>query len=93
MAEADLMQIGRYTLRTWGIRQAERYLSGLEACCQLLADHAPLGRECGEIRPGLRRMEHGSHVIFFRQRKNGILVSRILHERMVPASHRLEDQR
>jgi toxin ParE1/3/4 len=47
-----------------------------------------LGRRCDEIRGGLRRLEHGKHVIFYRQQDNdGILVSRILHQRMLPERH------
>jgi toxin ParE1/3/4 len=84
-AEADLLSIGGYTLRTWGKAQADRYLGELEACCQMLAGNPALGRSCEDIRPGLRRMEHGKHVLFYRpQKPTGILVVRILHQRMLP---------
>ena len=86
-AETDLLSIGEYTLRTWGKAQAARYINELELCCQTLADNPALGRPCDDIRPGLRRPEHGKHVIFHRQRRGGILVSRILHERMLPDRH------
>jgi toxin ParE1/3/4 len=62
-AEADLIGIGSYTLRTWGEGQALRYLSDLEACCELLAGNPALGRPCDDIRSGLRRMECGRHVV------------------------------
>ena len=48
-AEADLLSIGDYTLRTWGDDQTTRYLGELEACCQLLADNPALGRRCDEF--------------------------------------------
>ena len=83
-AETDLLSIGEYTLRTWGKVQAARYINELELCCQTLADNPALGRACDDIRPGLRRLEHRKHVIFYRQQHRGILVSRILHERMLP---------
>jgi toxin ParE1/3/4 len=91
-AEADLMSIGDYTLRTRGIKQAVRYLGELEDCCQTLADNPALGRLCDEIRPGLHRLEHGKHVVFYRQDRGGILVSRILHQRMLPDIHAIDDQ-
>jgi toxin ParE1/3/4 len=50
----------------------------------MLAANPALGRACSEIRPGLRRLEHGRHVVFYRQDAAGILVSRILHQRMLP---------
>jgi toxin ParE1/3/4 len=91
-AEADLLGIGAHTLRTWGEDQAIRYLDDLEVCCQMLAENPTLGRACDEVRPGLRRMERGRHVIFYREEGGGILVSRILHQRMLPERHAIEEQ-
>jgi toxin ParE1/3/4 len=79
-----LLSIGDYTIRTWGEAQAVRYLNALEASCQTLAGNPALGCACDNIRPSLRRMEHGRHVVFYRQVAGGILVSRILHQRMLP---------
>jgi toxin ParE1/3/4 len=90
-AEADLLEISAYTLQTWGADQTIRYLDQLENCCQRLADNPALGRRCDEIRPGLRRMEQGRHVIFYRQQEGGILVSRILHQRMLPERQVIDD--
>jgi toxin ParE1/3/4 len=90
-AEADLLNIGEYTLREWGKEQAVRYLGELEVCCQALAGNPALGRLCDDVRPGLHRHEHGKHVIFYRQERGGILVSRILHQRMLPERQALDD--
>jgi toxin ParE1/3/4 len=91
-AEADLLAIGAYTFRTWGEKQAVRYIDELEACCRMLAANPALGRACDEIRPGLRRMEHGRHVVFYRPDTAGILISRILHQRMLPERRGIEDR-
>ena len=90
-AEADLLEIGSYTLKHWGAAQAALYLDDLERCCQQLADSPTLGRSCEYIRPGLQRMERGRHVIFYRQQHSAILVSRILHNRMLPEKHLVDD--
>jgi toxin ParE1/3/4 len=90
-AEADLLSVGDYTLRKWGKAQAASYLGELETCCQTLADNPALGRLCDEVRPGLRRHEHGKHVLFYRQERGGIFVSRILHQRMLPDRHSIDD--
>lgn len=90
-AEGDLRSIADYSLRTWGKTQAARYLNELELCCHTLARNPALGRLCNEVRPGLRRMEHGKHVVFYRQEPGGILISRILHQRMLPDRHDLDD--
>ena len=86
------MDIGTYTLRTWGEDQAIRYLAGLETCCQQLADNPELGRACDHVRPGLRRMEHGRHVVFYRIEAGAIVVSRILHQRMLPERQIIDEQ-
>ena len=92
LAEADLLDIGLYTNRTWGRRQCNRYLRQLEDGCRKLADDPSRGRPCDEIRPGLRRSRVGRHVVFYRVEAGGILVSRILHERMLPEKQAMEDE-
>jgi toxin ParE1/3/4 len=92
LAEADLLNIGIYTLHTWGEAQTIRYIDELEDCCQRLADSPTSGRPCDHIRPGLYRREVRKHVIFFRREPAGILVSRILHERMLPEKHAFNDE-
>jgi toxin ParE1/3/4 len=91
-AEADLLSIAAYTLRTWSEDQTIRYIDDLESCCQMLADNPELGRLSDDVRPGLRRMEHGRHVVFYREAAGGILVSRILHQRMLPERQSIDDE-
>jgi toxin ParE1/3/4 len=91
-AEADPFNIGIYTFRTWGEAQTDRYISQLENCCQIIADNPALGRPCDEIRPGLRRMEQGKHVVFYREDPGGILISRILHQRTLPENQAIDDE-
>ena len=91
-AEADLYNIGLYTFRTWGEAQTSHYISKMEECCQLLAGNPGLGRRCDEVRSGLRRMEQGKHVVFYREEQGGILISRILHQRMLPENLAMEEE-
>lgn len=90
-AELDLLEIAEYTQRTWDDVQCARYLDQLEQACERLADHPGLGRACNHIRPGLRRSEQGKHVIFYRRSGEDIVVVRILHDRMLPDLHLLDD--
>jgi toxin ParE1/3/4 len=70
-AEADLFNIGLYTIRTWGEIQTDRYIRQLEDSCQLLGNNPALGRACDEIRQGLRRMKQGKHIVFYREELGG----------------------
>ena len=71
LAEADLLDVAKFTVEKWGVEQADRYVAGLEGFCELLAGFPKMGRECNQIYRGLRRMEHESHVIFFFPRTTG----------------------
>ena len=84
----DLVSIDAYSVQEWGEVQADRYLSQLEACFVRLARNPLLGRECPEIRPGLLRIEQGKHVVFYRRLEEGLFVSRILHQSMLPLADR-----
>ena len=91
-AEVDLLSIGDFTLHKWGKAQAARYIGKLEVCCQNLADNPALGRLCDHVRLGLHRHEHGTHVLFYRRERGGIVVSRILHQRMLPDRHAIDGE-
>lgn len=83
-ARDDLRDIAAYTIETWDKAQADRYLSELENCCRLVASNPGLARKCDNIREGYRRMEEGSHVLFFKFDAVGALVVRVLHKSMMP---------
>jgi toxin ParE1/3/4 len=85
--DADLTEIVRYTLDRWGTQQTARYIDQMETLFNLLAANPRMGRACDEVARGVRRSEHGRHVVFYRPRRRGILILRILHQRMVPTTH------
>jgi toxin ParE1/3/4 len=88
-AEADIDSITKYTLDTWGPRQADTYLTKLEDSFKLLARNPLIGQPCDSIRPGLHRHQVEKHVVFYVPALNGVRVVRILHERMLPSKARL----
>jgi toxin ParE1/3/4 len=87
VAEADLTEIADYTLQRWGQAQAEKYLFEIEACCRTLAGNPLPGRACDAIRPRLRRMERGEHVVFYSIAPDGIFIVRVVHRSMLPRRH------
>jgi len=86
-AEADIVDIYRYSVENFGEAQADTYHDGLSDCFRLLADTPLIGRDYGFLRPGLRRYEHASHSVYYRLADTGILILRVLHRRMDPARH------
>jgi toxin ParE1/3/4 len=92
LARLDLIEIADYTVDTWGLKQADRYVNGLAACFERLARTPGIGRPCDRIRLGYRRMEHEMHVVIYRADQDGVFISRILHQRMLPSRHWIEDE-
>ena len=90
-AEADARGIAAFTIRTWDVAQAAKYLGGLEALCQALADGHGVGRACDDISPRLFRVDYVSHVVFFRRMPYGVRIVRVLHQRQLPGLHSFED--
>jgi toxin ParE1/3/4 len=83
-AESDLESILIYTVDTWSEEQADRYLSDLVECFELIAHSPGVGRACERLHPGLRRIEQGKHVIFYRVEKDRVVISRVLHQSRLP---------
>lgn len=82
-AMTDLEDIGRYTQEHWGPEQRNKYLTMLDSCFQQLAEIPTKGRDCSNIRHGYRKMNVGSHVVFYRQKRSDeIEIVRVLHGRM-----------
>ncbi|MFA7062006.1 MAG: type II toxin-antitoxin system RelE/ParE family toxin [Pedobacter sp.] len=83
MAKADLKEIGQYTQSCWGREQRDLYLKMLDVSFQQLADNPLKGKDCSEIRIGYRKLNVGSHVIFYRQTlSDTIEIVRVLHGHM-----------
>lgn len=83
----DLRSIARYTEKTWGLEQRNRYLSKLDSNFQMLAHEPHLGRACDDIKKGYRKHHVGRHLIFYRRIASRVEIVRILHDSMDVDSH------
>ncbi len=80
-AQADLVEIGRYTTKEWGVTQRNTYLKELDNCFLQITENPELGMACDYIANGYRKFPQGSHLIFYRQNdKNVIEIIRVLHK-------------
>lgn len=86
-AQKDFRDIGRYTQKTWRIEQRRLYLAQLDETFSLLGKNPQLGRSCDDVRKGYFRFEYVSHIMFYTDMGNYVLISRILHKRMDVKSH------
>ena len=82
-AQADLIAIGRFTLKEWGTLRRNNYLLQLDHCFSQLSEHPEIGSACDFIAEGYRKFPQGSHLIFYKQGPMDIVeIIRVLHESM-----------
>ena len=81
-AERDLEAIWTNTVLKWGAEQADRYTDIMTAAFAELAESPRTAAACDHIRPGYRRRSVERHMIYFRITTYGIVIIRILHDRM-----------
>ena len=86
-AEQDLENIWIYTCQQWGIAQANRYIDILIEIFAKLASSPDIAPVCDHIRPGYRRYGVERHILYFRTTDYGIVIVRILHDRMDASRH------
>ena len=82
-----LKSVARYTRKTWGVAQRNKYLTQLDDRFAALAESPVLGRSSDAIRPGYRRLREGRHVIYYVLIPDGIKVVRVLHTSMDANRH------
>lgn len=77
-SEEDLEEIADFIARD-SPRSAIRFIAGIRATCEKLAD-TPLGYEVQpQIDPDIRRAVHGRYLIFYSVNADRVRVERILH--------------
>ena len=86
-AVSDISNIARYTIERFGVEQARTYRDSIISCFQSLAENPGIGRKTDYIRDGYRRFDHRSHVIFYKNYGEDILIIRVLHKRMNSPRH------
>jgi len=82
-AQADLIQIGRYTTKEWGVTQRNTYLKELDNSFLQIARNPELGVTCDYIAKGYRKFPQGSHLVFYKLDDESVIeIIRVLHKSM-----------
>jgi toxin ParE1/3/4 len=76
----DLDEIWEYSFANWGLEKAESYTNEIRTAVTRLTQFPGRGRLCDFIRNGYRRLDHGSHTIFYICADASVDVMRILHQ-------------
>lgn len=86
-AHDDLKNMGRYTERTWGKAQRNRYLKSIETRFQWLTEHPLLGKHRTDICEGYYSFPEGQHVVFYLFSSSTIDIIGIPHKEMDTISY------
>ena len=82
-AKTDLNAIAKFTEKTWGRKQRNKYITEFDHAFHQLAENSELGKSCDYIRTGYRVFPVGSHIIFYKiANRHNVEIIRVLHKRM-----------
>lgn len=85
-ADSDLEEIFLYTIKKWGMSQAEKYLLELDEAMIKLAEGEVSGKNCEMLLPekgkGLQYYHVNKHYVIYRNYHDGIEVITLYHDRM-----------
>lgn len=86
-AENDLVLIFEYTVKSWGLLQAEKYQDELYAGMISVQKQEALGKEYPYANMSYRKIYVNRHLIFYRLEESECVVVRILHDSMDIKKH------
>ncbi len=81
LADQEITRLYLRGVTDFGVAQAERYVEGLFAAFELLAENPHMARERTELTPPTRLHPYGAHMIAYVLQEDGILIVRVLHGR------------
>lgn len=90
-AQADLIEIRRYTFEQWGEIQSKKYLSELRQTIRLLSETPAIGKQRPDIGSDIYSFPSASHLLYYTLIEQQLIVFGVLHKNMAPLAH-LEDR-
>lgn len=86
-ARKDVIQIRKYTIKTWGNAQWEVYKQSLLQNFQQLANNPEIGIKIDNISAHAFRFPLRDHVIYYLRRQNDIIIVGVISNNMSPSEH------
>ncbi|WP_416237369.1 type II toxin-antitoxin system RelE/ParE family toxin [Sulfitobacter sp. F26204] len=81
-ARTDLDGIWAYSVENWGTDQAQTYFRGIQRVLDRLIDGTGISLSAENVLERCRKVRVASHVVYFQEDSDEIVVIRILHQRM-----------
>ena len=77
-ADQDVEDIAVFTIRTFGVQQAQKYHEGLKRSFEFLSENPLAARQRKTFSPPVRIHPSGAHVIVYVIDAEGVLIIRVL---------------
>jgi toxin ParE1/3/4 len=81
LAQADLDRIWEFIAKNRGIDSATRNVDLIAGRFEMLAKYPQSGRSREEIGHGVRSFPAGPYLVYYRLRRSGVEISRVIHSR------------
>lgn len=89
-AKADLDQIDRFGIETFGPEVAADYMRGFYGRFETLSEFPEIGALVARVKPVIRCLSYRSHRIFYISGETEVRIVRILHHAMNARRHLLQ---
>jgi toxin ParE1/3/4 len=76
-AENDLDEIFVYWAERAGLETVDRLIDAIVERFWLLGEYPESGRECGNLKPGVRCFPAGQYLIYYRRMRRGVEIAHI----------------
>jgi toxin ParE1/3/4 len=86
-ADKDISEIYEYTILNLGLNQAKKNIKDLYSKISMIVNENIQGRKVDIIKKGLRRVEVGSHIVFYQDENELVLIVRVLHNSIDISKH------
>ena len=86
-ADKDISEIYEYTILNLGLNQAKKNIKDLYSKISMIVNENIQGRKADIIKKGLRRVEVGSHIVFYQAENELVLIVRVLHNSIDISKH------
>lgn len=87
LAARDLSEIAYYSDMNFGFAATDAYRAGLSSAIARLLDFPAVGTEIKLGQRSVRRISFRSHVIYYQETGDRILILRVLHGSQLPELH------
>jgi toxin ParE1/3/4 len=86
-AHRDLESIAAFSESNWGLAQRDRHLKKLNDAFVKIVRSPFIGPARPDLGSSYRSVKIGSHIVFYRNRRDHIEIVRVLHAAMDPIRH------